>query len=119
MRDKPAAYPSPKHLWVLAWLWVAYGAALSSLATAAALWYFASSDGSHVAAELIAVALVDLLGIVGGIALLGGQRWARTLLVVLAVPNLIVFPVGTALVAYTFWVTLRVRAVPTTLNRGL
>ncbi|MBI2917041.1 MAG: hypothetical protein HYY01_03520 [Chloroflexi bacterium] len=100
----------PKHLWVLACLWVAYGAGVASLATAAGLWYYSSNASSPVAVELVAIAAVALLGVVGGVALLGGQRWARALLVAVAVPNLAVFPVGTALGAYTFWAFLRVKA---------
>ena len=42
----------------------------------------------------------------GGIGLLFRQRWARTLLVVLSVMELLLFPVGTAFGAVGLWILL-------------
>lgn len=42
----------------------------------------------------------------GGIGLLFAQRWARTLLVVLSVMELLLFPVGTAIGAVGLWILL-------------
>jgi len=50
--------------------------------------------------------LSALPGIVGGIGLLKGKNWARVLVIFLAVLDLIDFPIGTAIGAYTFWVLL-------------
>ena len=50
--------------------------------------------------------LTALPGIVGGIGLLKGKNWARVLVLFLAVLDLIDFPIGTAIGAYTFWVLL-------------
>ena len=49
---------------------------------------------------------VFVAGIVGGIGLLKGKNWARVLVLFLAVLDLIDFPIGTAIGAYTFWVLL-------------
>ncbi|MGD8806860.1 MAG: hypothetical protein PVH65_13460 [Chloroflexota bacterium] len=47
-----------------------------------------------------------LPGIVGGLGLLKGMNWARVLVIFLAVLDLIDFPIGTAVGAYTLWVLL-------------
>jgi len=64
-------------------------------------------------------AAVTLLGLAGGVLVLGGaanvltglavrRRWGRGRIaaLVLAIPNLILVPFGTALGVYTFWVLL-------------
>lgn len=50
--------------------------------------------------------LTALPGIVGGFGLLKGKNWARVLVIFLAVLDLIDFPIGTAIGAYTLWVLL-------------
>jgi len=50
--------------------------------------------------------LTALPGIVGGIGLLKGKNWARVLVIFLAVLDLIDFPIGTTIGAYTLWVLL-------------
>jgi len=50
--------------------------------------------------------LTALPGIIGGIGLLKGKSWARILVLILAIFDLIDFPVGTAISIYTFWVLL-------------
>lgn len=47
-----------------------------------------------------------LLGLVAGWGLMQHEPWARMLAIVLAVVNLIEFPLGTALGIYTLWVLL-------------
>jgi hypothetical protein len=56
--------------------------------------------GSAIAYFLI---LVAVPGIIGGIGLLKRQSWARILLLVISVLNLIHFPFGTAVGIYTIW----------------
>lgn len=47
--------------------------------------------------------LVGVLpGLIGGIALLKRQKWSRILLLIVGGLNLIAFPIGTTLGAYTF-----------------
>ena len=51
--------------------------------------------------------LLSVPGIVGGIGLIKGKSWARYLVMVLAVFNLLDFPIGTAISLYSFWVLLQ------------
>ncbi len=48
--------------------------------------------------------VTTLPGLIGGIGLLNRQPWARILLLVLSVFELISFPIGTAIGIYTLWV---------------
>lgn len=50
--------------------------------------------------------LLAVPGILGGIGLLKGKSWARILVLILAVFDLIDFPVGTMISLYTMWVLL-------------
>ncbi len=50
------------------------------------------------------IAILSVPGIIGGWALLGGKEWARVLIIVLGLLELIHFPLGTALGVYTLWV---------------
>jgi hypothetical protein len=59
--------------------------------------------GLAIAAFLV---LTALPGIMGGYGLLKGKNWARVLVIFLAVLDLIDFPIGTAIGAYTLWVLL-------------
>jgi len=59
--------------------------------------------GPAVASFLV---LLAVPGIVGGLGLLKGKSWARILVLVLAVFDLVDFPVGTAISLYTLWVLL-------------
>jgi hypothetical protein len=50
--------------------------------------------------------LLAVPGIIGGIGLLKGKSWARILVLILAVFDLLDFPIGTAIAIYTMWVLL-------------
>jgi len=52
------------------------------------------------------LALLALPGIVGGLGLLKGKNWARMLVIILAILDLIDFPIGTLISLYTLWVLL-------------
>jgi serine/threonine protein kinase len=58
-----------------------------------------------------ALALLPLVSavwdLVGGVGLLKRRRWARILVLIGAVPELFVFPVGTATGIYTIWVLMQ------------
>jgi hypothetical protein len=60
--------------------------------------------GSVIAGFLL---LLSLSGLVGGIGLLKYAGWARILVLILAVIDLLNIPVGTAIGAYTIWVLLQ------------
>jgi len=51
-------------------------------------------------------ALLSIPGIIGGIGLLKYQPWARVLVMILAVFNLVNVPIGTAVGVYTIWVLI-------------
>ena len=53
------------------------------------------------------ILLMSLLGLVAGIGLLGFQRWARLLAMVLAAIGCFVFPVGTIIGVYSLWVLMQ------------
>jgi len=63
---------------------LAYGAALALLPLVSAVWDLA-----------------------GGIGLLKQKRWARILVLIGAVPELFLFPVGTAIGIYTIWILMQ------------
>ena len=63
---------------------LAYGAALALLPLVSAVWDLA-----------------------GGIGLLKHKRWARILVLIGAVPELFMFPVGTAIGIYTIWILMQ------------
>lgn len=50
------------------------------------------------------IGLLSIPGIVGGWALLAEKSWARILMIVLGIFDLLNFPLGTALGVYTLWV---------------
>ena len=50
--------------------------------------------------------IVSLPGIIAGFGLLNFQQWARILAIVIGAFNLLNFPLGTFLAAYTFYVLL-------------
>ncbi|MHC1763915.1 MAG: hypothetical protein AB9869_06350 [Verrucomicrobiia bacterium] len=50
------------------------------------------------------IAILSIPGIIGGWALLAGKEWARVLIIVLGILELIHFPLGTALGVYTLWI---------------
>jgi hypothetical protein len=67
---------------------LAYGATLALLPLVSAVWDLA-----------------------GGIGLLKRRRWARILVLIGAVPELFVLPVGTAIGIYTIWVLMQKETV--------
>lgn len=50
--------------------------------------------------------LISLPGIIGGLGLLKHQQWAKILVLVIGILNLLNFPFGTALGVYTIWVLM-------------
>ncbi|WP_309888609.1 hypothetical protein [Archangium sp.] len=56
--------------------------------------------GGALAAFLL---LLSLPGFIGGIGLLRRRPWSKVLTLIVAMPNLASFPVGTALGLYTIW----------------
>ncbi len=87
---------------------------------AAVIAFVAIVGGGLLSGDVEAMAITGLVGpavsfflvmlaipsILGGIGLLKGKAWARILVLVLAVFNLLDFPLGTMISLYTFWVLL-------------
>ena len=73
-----------------------------------------SGDGQAIAITTVVgtviasfLVLVSLPGIIGGFGLLKGKPWARTLVLILAVLDLVNMPVGTVVGVYTIWVLMQ------------
>ena len=106
-----------EHLKITAWLQIVSGGLLIVLAIflGTILSVIGISSGEADAAGLMA-AIGGVLGVVLGIlsipSLLGGwgllrrKPWARTLVIILSVLNLLSFPVGTLIGGYSLWVLL-------------
>ncbi len=117
-----------KHVINVGVLFIAFGAlgVLVSLPVLVAVIVRALRSGDETATPLISVVafsivvpflLVEALKIVGGIALLGRQPWARILVLILSFLSLIMIPIGTAYGIYAIWVlmkddTVRLLATP-------
>ncbi len=96
------------HYNLLGLLWITYGvlnlaAELASVFLGVVFW------GGGQPLGILGLALFYIPGIVGGVMLRRRHRWARWLLLVFALLNMISFPIGTALGIYTFFVLLRRR----------
>ena len=55
--------------------------------------------------------LLSFPGIIGGIGLLKYKNWARYLVLLLAVFDLFMVPLGTVFAIYTFWVLVQDKTV--------
>jgi len=60
--------------------------------------------GGIVAIFAVCLLMLGLPALIAGFGLLARKPWARPLTLVLAIFNLLAFPVGTALAIYQFWV---------------
>lgn len=107
-----------KHVTVLAILYIASGA-LFVLAACCVFIFVVSGGLLSGEAEAIAITsliatciagfliLLGIPGFIGGIGLVKHHNWARILILVLGFLNLVNFPLGTLLGAYTIWVLLQ------------
>jgi hypothetical protein len=74
---------------------------------------FADDPDAMVVLPLIATVvgggmmLLSLPGIIGGIGLLKHKNWARILILIVSVFDILNIPLGTALAIYTFWALLQ------------
>jgi hypothetical protein len=111
-----------KHITVLGALYIAFGA----MQVLAAIIIFTAvvgggilscDEGAIAITSAIGSALASFLillaapGIIGGIGLLRGRRWARILVLILGCLNLFNIPFGTALGIYTIWVLIDDRSI--------
>lgn len=108
------------HIRTLGWLYIAFGvlglviaagfiAALTSSGAAPPIGLpFSTSGFGAILAAMFTLTSVPSL--VGGIALLLGQSWAKTLVLILGFVNLSIIPVGMILGIYTIWVIMNEKA---------
>ncbi|MGH7491907.1 MAG: hypothetical protein ACREOO_05885 [bacterium] len=102
------------HIRTLGWLYIAFGVlglvvalgfitALTNSGTTARIGLPLSTSGFG---EILAAmfTLTSVPSLIGGIALLLRQSWAKTLVLILGFVNLSIIPVGMILSIYTIWV---------------
>jgi len=107
-----------KHLPVVAWLHIA----LSAIGIIIALFLFGIIAGAGLLSKneiaiavtavvawslAILIFILSVPGIIGGIYLLKRKEWARILLIIVAILDLLNIPFGTALGIYTIWVLMK------------
>jgi len=105
------------HVRILGWLHLIYGALglcmaflvfagsmVGALFSGSVMGMLGAGFGGAFAAAFIA--LLSIPGLVAGYGLLKFRPWARTLTIVLAVFELIRFPLGTIVGVYSLWVLL-------------
>ena len=102
------------HIKVVGWLWIVSG--VLGLLGGLCAGFFIASGGimSGEQEALLATSLVSLcvgggiflgavLNIIAGWGVLRYENWGRILVIILAILNLLAFPIGTALGIYTLW----------------
>ena len=97
-----------KHIKIVAWLWILNALVSVFMAIIGIVIININTDASD--ATLISVGSLCfwLPGIVAyilaGYGLLNYMSWARILVIILAILNLILFPIGTTIGIYSLWV---------------
>ena len=99
---------------------------LACLTLVILIWVGRIADDADAARILDFVAVVTFIflgvlsvpGIIGGIGLLQGREWARILVLILSVINLINIPIGTAIGGYSIWVLMQPETVELFTRRG-
>jgi hypothetical protein len=98
-----------KHVKAVGWLWILNGflSIFMALIGVVVLSLTVDDGGTAVLAStgVVCFFLPGVIAyILAGYGLLNHKSWARILAIILAILNLILFPIGTALVIYTLWV---------------
>ena len=105
------------HVKVAGWLWIILGAlglmgAFCAVVTIAGGGLISGDQDAILATSVVAtlgggfLVLSGALNLVAGMGLLKFKSWARIMALILAILNLLAFPIGTALGVYTLWVLL-------------
>ena len=103
------------HVKISGWLWIINGvlSILGALCLAAAIsgGGLISQDETAIISTSIVSACVggaiiigSIFDLIAGFGLIKFKSWARILAIILAILNLLAFPIGTALGIYTLWV---------------
>lgn len=106
-----------KHVRILGILYIIFG--VLGMLTGVTLYIILTASGvlsgdmeAIMILEIIGIALggflliVSLPGVIGGIGLLKHQYWAKILILIIGILNLLNFPLGTILGIYTIWVLM-------------
>ncbi len=112
-----------QHVRILGWLFITYSGLLDVIAIIVGLVVVGGGalSGDRQAIMItgaVAIGVVCILlvlsipGFIAGIGLLKFRPWARILAIILAVLNILSFPLGTALAIYTLWVLLNAQTPP-------
>jgi hypothetical protein len=103
-----------RHVRILAYLYIAFCGAALAVGLFLCIGLLFSRDENSAKALLtigmpflILSAIYFIPGLVGGIGLLKGKPWARTVIIVLSVLVLLLIPVGTVFGGYALWVLRR------------
>jgi hypothetical protein len=111
------------HVKVVGWLWIILGA-LTLLGALCAVVSIGgggliSGEQEAILATGITAAVLGLflvlsgaVNLIAGVGLLKFKPWARILALILAILNLLAFPIGTALGIYTLWALLTKETEP-------
>ena len=98
---------------LLAWIYVVMCGISLAMGTVVLIGLLVSRDPQRDSALLfigplfLAMAVLFVLpGLIGGLGLLRGKRWARAIIIVLSFLIVLLFPVGTALGGFGLWVLL-------------
>lgn len=100
------------HIRITAWLWILNGFLSICMAigglTVIGLNVVDTGDATLAGAGVGCFFLPGVIAyLLTGYGLLNYKFWARILAMVLAIPNLLLFPIGTILGIYTLWVMLQ------------
>ncbi len=112
-----------QHVRILGWLFIVYSGLLDVIAIVVGLLVagggaLSGDRQAMIITGAVAIGVVCILliisipGFIAGIGLLKFRQWARILAIILAVLNILSFPLGTALAIYTFWVLLNAQTAP-------
>lgn len=98
---------------LLAWVYVTLCSSLLAVGAVVCVGLILSTDPAssnallYVGPAFIALAALYLIpGLAGGLGLLYRKKWARVVIVILSLPGIFLFPVGTALSVFGLWVLL-------------
>ncbi len=103
-----------KHVNILGWLWIIFGAlgilgAICIIVSVAGGGWISDDETARLVTSIVAAVcggaffLGNILNIIAGYGLLNYKNWARILAIILAILNILSIPFGTALGIYTLW----------------